>query len=61
MANKEVQLVADSNPRVATTLDDMRELLDAVTKLKGPRKLTRVHVHTLAYQAIITIKGQLTT
>ncbi|XP_067941684.1 ADP-dependent glucokinase-like [Watersipora subatra] len=55
--NKPAQLVADSNPRVATTLDEIRELFTAVDKLGGSRKLTRVHVHTLAYQAIVTVKG----
>lgn len=35
----------------------MRELFKAVEKLNGARKLTRVHVHTLAYQAIVTVKG----
>lgn len=50
--------MADSNPRVATALDDMRGLFAAVDKLQGHRRLTRVHVHTLAYQAIVTVKGE---
>ncbi|CAG9123099.1 unnamed protein product [Plutella xylostella] len=56
-----VSIVADSNPRVATALDQMRKtflLIREKNKLNSSRrKLTRVHVHTLAYQAILTVKG----
>lgn len=58
LKNKPVQLVADINLRVATALDDIRDMFTMVEKLGGPRKLTRIHVHTLAYQAIVTVKGQ---
>lgn len=58
LQNKPVQLVADSNPRVATALDDIREMYRLVGELGGPRRLTRIHVHTLAYQAIVTVKGK---
>lgn len=55
-----VSVVADSNPRVATALDQMRKTFQLIReKNKGhdsPRKLTRIHVHTLAYQAILTVK-----
>lgn len=56
-----VIVVADSNPRVATALDQMRKIFHLTRKLNkehgSKRKLTRIHVHTLAYQAILTIKS----
>lgn len=55
-----VSLVADSYPRIATVLDQMRtvySLLKNTNENGGKRKLTRLHVHTLAYQAILTTKG----
>lgn len=57
----EVSIVADSNPRVATALDQMRKtflLIRHQNELnKSKRKVTRIHVHTLAYQAIMTVKN----
>ena len=53
-----VKLVVDSNPRVAAALDDIRALFTAADRLKGVRRLTRIHVHTLAFQAIVTVKGE---
>ncbi|KAI8432001.1 hypothetical protein MSG28_004530 [Choristoneura fumiferana] len=55
-----VSYVADSNPRVATALDQMRKTFQMI-RLKNKehnsnRKVTRIHVHTLAYQAILTVK-----
>ncbi|XP_034239358.1 ADP-dependent glucokinase [Thrips palmi] len=56
-----VSVVTDSNPRVATVLDDMREVFRQLRqkgrKVAGSRSLTRIHVHTLAYQAILTVHG----
>ncbi|KAJ1522971.1 hypothetical protein ONE63_002108 [Megalurothrips usitatus] len=56
-----VSVVSDSNPRVATVLDDMREVFTQLRKkekeISGTRSLTRIHVHTLAYQAILTVHG----
>ncbi|XP_034952526.1 ADP-dependent glucokinase [Chelonus insularis] len=56
-----VSFVADSTPRVATILDYMRVLFKLIrTKsmhVKHARDLTRIHVHTLAYQAILTVKN----
>ncbi|KAL4715811.1 hypothetical protein ACJJTC_006390 [Scirpophaga incertulas] len=56
----EVSVVADSNPRVATALDQMRQIFQLVRHKnnvhESNRKLTRIHVHTLAYQAILTVK-----
>ncbi|EZA53561.1 hypothetical protein DMN91_005991 [Ooceraea biroi] len=56
-----ISLVANSTPRVATVLDQMRTLFKLI-RLRGKsiadsRELTRIHVHTLAYQAIFTVKN----
>uniref|UniRef100_A0A8C4QE31 ADP-dependent glucokinase 2 n=1 Tax=Eptatretus burgeri TaxID=7764 RepID=A0A8C4QE31_EPTBU len=57
----EVTLVADAYPRVATVLDEMREvfsLLNQRHRRDGMgRRLSRLHVHTLAFQAILTAQG----
>lgn len=55
-----VTLVADAYPRIASVLDQMRQVYNILSKteeVEGRRKLTRIHVHTLAYQAILTTKG----
>ncbi|XP_072941955.1 ADP-dependent glucokinase [Epargyreus clarus] len=56
-----VVVVADSNPRIATALDQMRSVFRLIrhkNKQHGSkRQLTRIHVHTLAYQAILTVKN----
>ena len=56
-------LVSDSHPRIATTLDHMRAVMrllrDRAGKESGMRRLTRLHVHTLAYQVIMTARGGL--
>lgn len=55
-----VSLLSDAYPRVASVLDQMRmvyRLLKDTKEKDGKRKLTRLHVHTLAYQAILTTKG----
>jgi ADP-dependent glucokinase len=60
LTNGSVTLVSDPYPRIATTLDHMRAvygLLQGVDADAGERPLTRLHVHTLAYQAIMTTKG----
>lgn len=58
-----ISLVANSSPRVATVLDQMRTLFKVIHKkgkdLEHRRKLTRIHVHTLAYQAIFTAKNSI--
>lgn len=55
-----ISLVANSTPRVATVLDQMRTLFKLIRlrskSIKDARELTRIHVHTLAYQAIFTVK-----
>lgn len=56
----EVSVVADSNPRIAMALDLMRLIFERTRQLNlehsSERNLTRIHVHTLAYQAILTVK-----
>ncbi|XP_028837131.1 ADP-dependent glucokinase isoform X2 [Denticeps clupeoides] len=56
-----VTVLSDPNPRVATVLDQMRELYRLVNQqhqLSGSgRPLTRLHVHTLAFQAMIVTRG----
>ena len=62
-----VTLLSDPYPRVAGVLDQMRAVFDllraapagseeAEEEKEGRRPLTRLHVHTLAYQAIMTLK-----
>lgn len=51
-----VSLLAESRPRISAVLDQMRdvfEILQSGNGKPGHRKLTRLHVHTLAYQAIM--------
>ena len=36
-------------------MDDTRELIGVLTKLPRHRELSRIHVHTLAYQAVFTL------
>lgn len=55
VTGKNVTTVSDINPRVASALDDMRTLIFSLAEIqKGHRKISRLHIHTLAYQAIIT-------
>ena len=46
--------VSDSNPRIATVLDQMRAVYKLLSVPRegedGTRPLTRLHLHTLAYQ-----------
>ncbi|KAL7873152.1 hypothetical protein AOLI_G00122230 [Acnodon oligacanthus] len=56
-----VTVLSDPNPRVATVLDQMRELYRLVNQQHKEaatgRPLTRLHVHTLAFQAMIVTRG----
>ncbi|XP_076156501.1 ADP-dependent glucokinase [Alosa pseudoharengus] len=56
-----VTVLSDPNPRVATVLDQMRELYRLVNEQHREsglgRALTRLHVHTLAFQAMIVTRG----
>lgn len=60
LTNGSITLISDPYPRIATTLDHIRaiySLLRNTPETNGRRKLTRLHVHTLAYQAILTTRG----
>ncbi|WAR18260.1 ADPGK-like protein [Mya arenaria] len=60
LTSGKIALVSDSKPRIASVLDQMRvvfNLLKNTEEKDGKRKLTRLHLHTLAYQAILTQKG----
>lgn len=37
-------------------MDDTRELLAILNELPRQKPLTRVHIHTLAYQAVFTLR-----
>lgn len=58
-------LATDWNPRIAHTLDLMRQVFISLledhkeTSAGDPdrRRISRIHVHTLAYQAILTTAG----
>lgn len=64
-----ITVLSDPNPRVATVLDQMREVYRILnrpykdTVAEGnpggakAKPLTRLHVHTLAFQAIIVTRG----
>ena len=51
-----ISVVSDSNPRTAVTLDQMREVYRILSGNEH-RPLTRLHLHTLAYQAILVSEG----
>ena len=53
-----ITLVSDPYPRVATALDQSRHLLDLLAERtpSDGRKPSRIHVHTLAFQAILITK-----
>lgn len=62
-----ITVLSDPNPRVATVLDQMREVYRILnqrhkdskedTDSSGSKPLTRLHVHTLAFQAMIVTRG----
>ncbi|KAK5873814.1 hypothetical protein PBY51_018819 [Eleginops maclovinus] len=61
-----ITVLSDPNPRVATVLDQMREVYRIVnlrskegsdTNSAKAKPLTRLHVHTLAFQAMIVTHG----
>jgi ADP-dependent glucokinase len=56
---KSVNLVSDYSPRIATALDMARNVSKILRNNRptNSRLLTRIHVHTLAYQAIFTEMG----
>ncbi|XP_060687329.1 ADP-dependent glucokinase [Hemiscyllium ocellatum] len=55
-----ITVLSDPYPRVANVLDQMRDvyrILNSQEVTSANRRLTRLHVHTLAFQAIIIAKG----
>ncbi|XP_078085719.1 ADP-dependent glucokinase [Mustelus asterias] len=55
-----ITILSDPYPRVANVLDQMRDvyrILNSQEITSTRRRLTRLHVHTLAFQAIIIAKG----
>ncbi|XP_077342588.1 ADP-dependent glucokinase-like [Lithobates pipiens] len=57
-----ITVLSDPYPRVASILDQMRELYQLLRsrELKGgQRRLTRLHVHTLAFQAMLVGKASM--
>lgn len=56
-----ITMVSSQKPRVATVLDLMRDVYKVSKENykngKKIRELTRLHIHTLAFQAILTTKG----
>lgn len=56
LSKEGVEIVSESYPRVATTLDQMRQLYQMLRKPTSGR-LSRIHAHTLAFQAIMIKVG----
>lgn len=65
LAHGRTTLATDWNPRIAHTLDQMRQVFislledyeDRSSSDAKRRSISRIHVHTLAYQAILTTAG----
>ena len=61
LTNGSVTAVSDAYPRVAKALDQMREvywLLRRMTEgIPGVRRVTRLHVHTVAFQALLVAEN----
>ncbi|XKL62362.1 hypothetical protein PGB90_002195 [Kerria lacca] len=59
LKDKTVTLAVDSNPKISKTLDMMRQIFsylqEARNKTDCSRPLSRLHVHTLAYQVIMIL------
>lgn len=59
-----ISLSADSNPRVATTLDQMRKVFKDHNRKyfakrasdENVRMLSRIHIHTLAFQLLLNVR-----
>ncbi len=53
-----ITTVADPYPRVATALDQTRHLLNLLSQRqsRNTRTVSRIHVHTLAFQALLVTK-----
>ena len=49
--------IADSNPRTATVLDDMRRLYKFFQLKSNRGGLSRIHIHTLSFQIVLIKTG----
>lgn len=56
-----ISYVSNSTPRVATVLDQMRFIFGSMRSwsrlVVGSRRLSRIHLHTLAFQVVLTEKS----
>jgi ADP-dependent glucokinase len=60
LSGGKIVLLSDSNPRLAVVLDQIRAVFHVLQEqklVKNQRSVTRLHIHTLAYQIILTVKG----
>jgi len=61
LTNGSITDISDAHPRVATTLDQMREVWRLLRKMTegglSVRRITRLHVHTLAFQALFVAES----
>lgn len=61
LTNGSITAISDAYPRVATTLDQMREVYRLLRRMTegaaGVRRITRLHVHTLAFQALLNTEN----
>lgn len=48
--------ISDSKIKVSKTMDDTRKLLAMLNTETRMKPLSRIHVHTLAYQAVFTLR-----
>jgi ADP-dependent glucokinase len=62
LKHNKITKTATQKPRVAVILDQMRQvykLLQATQLGNGKRKVTRLHLHTLAFQVMMTTKDSI--
>lgn len=61
LTNSSVTAISDAYPRVATSLDQMREVYRLLRRMTegsaGVRRISRLHVHTLAFQALLVTEN----
>jgi len=59
LTNGSITAVSDAYPRVATTLDQMREVYRLLRRTTegAARRITRLHVHTLAFQVLFVAEN----
>ncbi|KAJ6218577.1 hypothetical protein RDWZM_009734 [Blomia tropicalis] len=55
LKNGNISLVSSPFPRIAQVLDQIRQLFPLLRSITNGR-LSRIHVHTLAYQVVVTVQ-----